>query len=93
MNYGQAVEALQAGKKVAREGWNGKGMYAFLTPDTTVKTKDLWNEHNKAYFTALGVDEVTIKGYFGLKNADNTIQPGWIGSTGDTLATDWQVVE
>ena len=25
MNFGQAIEALKNGKKVARVGWNGKG--------------------------------------------------------------------
>lgn len=30
MNFGQAIEALKAGKKVARAGWNGKGMYIYL---------------------------------------------------------------
>lgn len=27
MSFGQAIEALKAGKKVCRSGWNGKGMY------------------------------------------------------------------
>lgn len=26
MNFGQALEALKAGKKVSRAGWNGKGV-------------------------------------------------------------------
>lgn len=30
MNFGLAIEALKAGKKVARAGWNGKGMYITL---------------------------------------------------------------
>lgn len=30
MNFGQAIEALKEGKKVARTGWNGKGMYIYL---------------------------------------------------------------
>ncbi len=34
MNFGQAIEALEQGKKVAREGWNGKGMWVNLqVPD------------------------------------------------------------
>lgn len=34
MNFGQAIEAIKEGKKVAREGWNGKGMWLNLqTPD------------------------------------------------------------
>ena len=27
MNFGQAIEALKSGMKLARKGWNGKGMY------------------------------------------------------------------
>ena len=30
MTFGGALEALKAGKKVARTGWNGKGMYLYL---------------------------------------------------------------
>lgn len=30
MNFGQAIEALKKGKKVARKGWNGKGMWLRL---------------------------------------------------------------
>lgn len=28
--YSIALHALKDGKRVAREGWNGRGMYAFL---------------------------------------------------------------
>ena len=30
MTFGEALEAMKAGKKVARTGWNGKGMYLYL---------------------------------------------------------------
>lgn len=30
MNFGQAIEALKSGKKVARKGWNGKNMHLEL---------------------------------------------------------------
>lgn len=34
MNFGQALELLRAQAKVAREGWNGKGMWlALQVPD------------------------------------------------------------
>ena len=29
VKFGEAVEALREGKLVAREGWNGKGMFVF----------------------------------------------------------------
>lgn len=30
LTFGGALEALKSGKKVARTGWNGKGMYLYL---------------------------------------------------------------
>ncbi len=32
LNFGQALEALKQGKRVARTGWNGKGMFIFMRP-------------------------------------------------------------
>jgi hypothetical protein len=32
MNFGQALAALKAGKKVSRVGWNGEGMWLYLVP-------------------------------------------------------------
>ena len=38
MNFGEALEALKAGKKVAREGWNGKDLRVSMqTPDERSK--------------------------------------------------------
>ena len=38
MDFGKALEALKNGKKVAREGWNGKGMWINLqVPDAHSK--------------------------------------------------------
>lgn len=34
MDFGDAIRAMKAGKKVARAGWNGKGMWLMLqVPD------------------------------------------------------------
>ena len=34
LNFGQAIEAMKLGSKVARDGWNGKGMWiALQVPD------------------------------------------------------------
>ena len=38
MNFGQALEQLELGHKVARTGWNGKGMWIHLqAPDAHSK--------------------------------------------------------
>ncbi len=37
MTFGDAIVAMKAGKRVARAGWNGKGMYIWLMPGSVVK--------------------------------------------------------
>lgn len=38
MNFGQAIDALKAGLRVCRSGWNGKGMWLKLQrPDSSSK--------------------------------------------------------
>ena len=32
MNFGKAIEEVKKGKLIAREGWNGKGMFVFMRP-------------------------------------------------------------
>jgi len=32
MDFGKAIEAAKSGKKVARIGWNGVGMFAYIVP-------------------------------------------------------------
>lgn len=40
MNFSQALELIKEGKKVSREGWNGKEMYLELqVPDEHSKMK------------------------------------------------------
>lgn len=38
MNFGQAIEALKNSKKVARKGWNGKGMFVYYVPAGNFKS-------------------------------------------------------
>lgn len=35
--FGAAIQALKIGKRVAREGWNGKGMFIFMRPATELQ--------------------------------------------------------
>ena len=37
LNFGLALEALKQGNKIAREGWNGKGMFLWLKEETIIK--------------------------------------------------------
>ena len=36
LTFGEALEALKRGKRIAREGWNGKGMFLFLLPEGSI---------------------------------------------------------
>ena len=53
-NFGQAIEALKQGKRVARQGWNGKGMFLFLLPAGTVPTKAI---HDPALRGVIEIEE------------------------------------
>lgn len=86
MNFGQALELLKAGKKVARKGWNGAGMFAYyVKPAAYPAMMDVI----KGVFPN---DLVPYRGYFALKTAQNDIAT-WVPSGSDILAEDWEVVE
>lgn len=79
-------EALKAGNKVARRGWNGKDMFLFLVPGSRFAV-------NRP--PLLGIyPEGTIIDYrthVDMKTADGTVVP-WVCSQTDMLAEDWHLV-
>ncbi len=82
MNFGKALEAIKAGKKISREGWNGGGQFAWHVPDGKYPAR---MEAIKGHFDA---DLVPYAAYFALKNAQGNVVP-WVPSIGDILAEDW----
>ena len=80
MNFGQAIEALKAGKSVRRKGWNGKGMHIYLED---------WVEGTLTF----GADERHYKPVIVMYTAQGEHQPGWLASQADMLADDWELVE
>ena len=87
MNFGAALQALKNGQKVAREGWNGKGMFLFLVPGSVFKV-------NRAPLLGLYPEgtEITYRPHIDMKTVDGEIVP-WVASQTDVLAEDWCVVE
>lgn len=89
MPFGYAVEAMKLGYKVARAGWNGKGMFVVYQkgyPDGIPVNK----QTAKAY----GVEEGTLmkfRPYMQLKTAQNDCAM-WSPSGSDALADDWQII-
>lgn len=86
MNFGQAIEAAKAGKKIIREGWNGKGMYVCLMPALYLEAEQV-NERTKKH-VGEGVP-LDSQPYFAMKTATGQWQPGWLASQADMLADDW----
>ena len=86
MNFGAAVVALQAGELVAREGWNGKGMYLFLVIDWDVELAPALRRIEAR--DDCGLD---FAPFIAMRTADGKIVP-WLASQTDILATDWNLV-
>ena len=87
MTFGQAVEALKKGLKVARAGWNGKNMFLFLVPGSTFTV-------NRAPLLGIYPDgtQIIYQPHIDMKTAQDTIVP-WLASQSDVLSEDWAVVE
>ena len=92
MSFGDAIEAMKAGKKVARRGWNGKAMYLWLLPAASVKAEWCKEPHLKELAEKNG-GEVECLGSIRMKTADGKVLTGWLASQTDMLALDWQVVD
>ena len=78
LSFGLAIEALKKGHRVARAGWNGKGMWLLYIPTSHWET----TRHTE-----------TLDGlpWIGMKTADDKFVP-WLASQTDVLADDWSVV-
>ena len=87
MNFGQAIEALEEGKKVAREGWNGKGMFAYFVNGSEFPV-------NRAPLNTVFAEGVIVKyrPHIDLKAADGTCGV-WNPNMMDILAKDWMIVD
>lgn len=83
-DFGQAISELKAGAKVAREGWNGKGMFLYHVPANTYKAQ------TEAARSVFG-EEVPYGAYLAMKTAQGNVVP-WLASQTDVLADDWQIV-
>ena len=97
MNFGKALEALKEGKKVARKGWNGKGMYLYLVHGTTVAKENLRNEalhilqNDKMAMHETGVAKFLP--HIDMRTSDGDVCIGWLASQTDMLAEDWIMLE
>lgn len=81
MNFGLAIEVMKKGARVARKGWNGKGIYLELqVPD----------EHSKMTLPYIYI--VTDGLVTDNPHAPKGCVP-WLASQTDMLSDDWYIVE
>lgn len=90
-SFGDAIVALKNGQKVTREGWNGKGMFLWLKPSTTIKSEWCKDPMLKEIVDANG-GETEALGTICMKTADNKILTGWLASQTDILSEDWLTI-
>lgn len=86
MTFGLAIEAMKKGAKVARTGWNGKGMFAYYVPAASYPVQ---TGAAKSHFGEGSM--VPYNAYMAIKNVDETVST-WVPSVNDCLAEDWMVI-
>jgi len=92
LTFGDAIAALKDGKRVARKGWNGKGMYLWLLPAAMVKAEWCREPHLKEVAEANG-GEIEALGSIRMMTADKKVLTGWLASQTDMLAEDWEILD
>lgn len=86
-DFGLAICALKSGKRVAREGWNGKGMFIYYVPAASYPAQ---TGVAKSYFGENSL--VPYNAYLAIKNVGETVST-WVPSINDVLAEDWEIVQ
>jgi len=86
MDFSGALLALKRGARVARSGWNGKGMFLYLVPGS---------EFHVSRQPLLGIYPrgtlIKYHAHVDMKTADGQCVP-WLCSQTDMLAEDWVVL-
>jgi len=87
MDFSTALLALKAGKRVARAGWNGKGMFIFLVPGSVFQV-------SRPPLLGIYPEGTTVRyrAHIDMKTADGMVVP-WLASQTDLLAEDWETLE
>lgn len=79
MSFGDAIMLATHGSKIARTGWNGKGMFLFFVPG---------GEMNHPLLPGT----TKVLPYMMMYTAQGTAVP-WLASQSDVLERDWITVD
>ena len=94
MTFGETLIALQDGKKVAREGWNGKNMFLILNGGYTVLNKDARPGHlDESFLNSQGVSSLNICPHIDMWTAQKELSVGWRPTNVDMFTNDWKIID
>ncbi len=85
--FGLTVEALKKGARVARAGWNGKGMWLRLVEPGAYDV----GCGTVGYQPGQPESKIDLLPWIGMKTADGKFVP-WLASQTDVLADDWMIL-
>ena len=80
MSFGIAIEAMKQGHRVARKGWNGRGIFIELQNPTDLSKMT----HPYIFIDTTGLQSDN-------EHAPRDLVP-WLASQTDMLSDDWQIV-
>lgn len=87
MTFSEALEALKAGARVARHGWNGKNRFLYLVNGSR------FTVNREPLLSILGEGtEVDYRPHIDMRTADGSCVL-WLASQTDLLAGDWVTVD
>lgn len=100
MSFGMAIEEMKRGNKVARAGWNGKGMWLILvegTPNAVLHEGTPYYKHLSDCAPEGAAISCEILPHIDMwtinASGRRAMLPGWVASQSDVLAEDWVIVE
>ena len=95
MRFEEALAYARNGKKIARHGWNGKGMYVYLTKGRLIPADEWVTRLPSQELTEVEKEKgyVNVMPHLDMMSAQGTRIIGWLASQTDMLAIDWYVVD
>ena len=103
VSFGQAIKALKEGKRVQRQGWNGKGLFIFeqvpsvvpseIVPKMTSLPQAVKDEFVRRFETNESDRQgIKYQNQLAMVYPDNNIY-GWVASPSDVLENDWIIMD
>jgi hypothetical protein len=93
MTFGAALEAVKNGRRIARLGWNGSGVFVYLNegsdPAPPQDRARLLGGIPSRLFRCGDVGTIRRLPNLNMRAADGATVTGWLASQTDMLAEDW----